>query len=131
MMLKKPEEMTMEEIREKKEIMNGKGDIVMNMEKANKLLEIGGKEWKKKGHRIYLNMPVFERFGLHIERYNTGNISYAELDGEKMSNSAARKVLAQLDGAYYDVERDEIKTSFGREETAKDIVRKIREYIEE
>lgn len=42
--------------------------------------------------RVYLN--GWERFiKLEVWRYKTGNISYAELNGEKISNSRAGKIL--------------------------------------
>lgn len=54
------------------------------------IIAIGGKPWQPKlgPERVYLN-DWHEMAGLHIERYNTGNIKYAELNGEKISNTRA------------------------------------------
>ncbi len=61
-----------------------------------KLIEIGGVEWSKNGkHRIYFN-NLAELFGLKIERYNTGQICSATLDGDKISNKVAHNYLIEL-----------------------------------
>lgn len=58
-----------------------------------------GNEWQKAGkHRIYFN-DLPSRLGLRTWHYNTGNISSAELDGERISNSQAKKLLSRLAGA--------------------------------
>ena len=62
----------------------------MTNEMIERLVAMGCNEWKKHGyHRLYVDI---ESIGLRISRYNTGNISYAEFDGEKISNCAARCV---------------------------------------
>ena len=65
----------------------------------------GGRLWEKNGYRrIYLNnLPAL--YGLKYDTYRTGNISYAELDGEKISNNSARQILFMLNNAkfYYDL----------------------------
>jgi hypothetical protein len=70
-----------------------------------RLLLAGGSEWIKGSmHRIYFN-DLASWFGLQIDTYKTGNISYAELNGERISNSQARKVENRLFTAkfWYDV----------------------------
>ena len=70
------------------------------------LVKIGGSEWEKAGkHRIYFN-NLHEWYGLRLVRYNTGNISDAWLDGERISNSDARHFEGRLADArvYYDLE---------------------------
>jgi len=64
--------------------------------KLEDLLKVGGNEWRKENmHRIYFNdMPGL--YGVKVTRYNTGNVSSATLDGERISNSAARKILNKL-----------------------------------
>lgn len=54
------------------------------------MIAIGGKPWQPKQgpERIYLN-EWHEMAGLEIERYHTGNIKSAYLDGEKISNIKA------------------------------------------
>ena len=63
---------------------------------------IGGRRWQKNGHdRVYLN--GFETVpGLELDHYKSGNISYAELDGEKISNSEAGRLATAVDKVYFD-----------------------------
>lgn len=68
------------------------------------LLERGGKHWAKGPHdRIYINQTTFimpsGNLLLDLERYNTGNISSAALDGEVISNNKARGCA--YDKTYY------------------------------
>lgn len=68
-----------------------------------KLISAGGNLWEKYGRkRIYINDDdVIEKvFGLSVSRYNSGMISSAFLNGEKISNSQARRLLAIQ--PYYD-----------------------------
>lgn len=69
------------------------------------LKSIGGSEWiKEDKHRVYFN-DLAGFFGLSCNRYNTGNISSATLDGEKISNSRASEISGALGGSkvWYDV----------------------------
>lgn len=69
----------------------------------SRLLEAGGKLWEKGGRsRIYINgdSAIESVFGLSLKRYGTGNILSAELNGEKISNSKARKIVCH--NPYYD-----------------------------
>jgi len=73
----------------------------------NKLLQQGGKLWEKieKGiSRVYFN-DLLSRIGLTVNRYGTGNISSASLNGESISNSSARKIESILENGkfYYDL----------------------------
>lgn len=60
--------------------------------------------WTKQGFngkvfdRIYFNATDL---GMEIEYYRTGNISRAEIDGERISNCEARRILASK--AYFDL----------------------------
>ena len=60
--------------------------------------------WTKKCYngkvldRIYFNATDL---GMDIEYYRTGNISMAEIDGERISNCEARRILASK--AYFDL----------------------------
>jgi GNAT superfamily N-acetyltransferase len=56
-----------------------------------KMMEkMGFKHWTKGGHdRMYIN---WYSLGLECEYYKTGNISYAEFNGEKISNSEAYRI---------------------------------------
>ena len=69
---------------------------MLTNEVIEKLVEMGCNEWKKGDyHRIYVNP---EMLGLTVDRYNSGKVSYAEFDEEKISNTEATKILA---GKYY------------------------------
>lgn len=57
-----------------------------------------GQEWQKNEmHRIYFN-DLATWYGLECEYYNSGNICYAALNGQKISNSAARRIGSRLAG---------------------------------
>jgi hypothetical protein len=67
---------------------------------AEQLIAAGGSRWQKTGlgrvyDRVYFN-SLADRYGLKCSYYNSGNVSFATLNGEKISNSAAREVLADL-----------------------------------
>lgn len=67
------------------------------------LTAIGCTVWEKYGRkRIYINSDdqIEKVFGLTVSRYNTGNICSAFLNGEKISNCQARRLLAIQ--PYYD-----------------------------
>lgn len=71
------------------------------MTTESRLIELGGTTWEKGGNkRIYIDSPEFleEFFGLVVEHYKTGSIKRAELNGEKLSNNKAHKLLS---GAIY------------------------------
>lgn len=64
----------------------------MNNEMIKKFEDAGFKRWTKGSlDRLYINP---ENLCLHVEKYKSGNISYAEFNGEKISNSFARDFLA-------------------------------------
>ena len=64
--------------------------------RAQKAVELGGKLWNEK--RVYLNSSEVKKIiGLEVSRYGTGNISGASINGEKCSNSRARKILNELE----------------------------------
>lgn len=74
----------------------------MNEQQIEQLKKMGS-EWEQHGrHRIYFN-DLAAWYGLDVSYYNTGNVSYATLDGERISNSEARRIMARLAGkVYYD-----------------------------
>lgn len=73
---------------------------------AEKLEDLGIDAWERDGmKRYYINDDQLEAvFGLSIDRYNTGNISSASLNGEGISNSRAYKLLGR--GIWYDANSD-------------------------
>lgn len=74
---------------------------------------IGGRRWQKNGHdRVYLN--GFETVpGLELDHYKSGNISYAELDGEKVSNSEAGRLATAVDKVYFDAADGKVHIKWG------------------
>ena len=88
-----------------------------------KLLQAGATRWTKYGKdRIYLNNFLKENSGLEIERYNTGNISSAKLNGEKISNSMAGILLNCMEKAYYDIQKDSFYTGESRQDKVEPII---------
>ncbi|GIH70362.1 hypothetical protein [Sphaerimonospora thailandensis] len=74
---------------------------------------IGGSEWiRGDKHRVYINNWA-EFAGLEVSRYNTGNISYAEWDGEKISNSQANKILSSIDKVWFDTATGKLHCRYG------------------
>ncbi len=81
------------------------------------LMELGN-VWQKNGHhRIYLNdLPSL--YGLKVSYYGTGNVRSATLDGEKISNAAATRLLGPLSGKmWYDV----VTTQFATDGSDRDV----------
>jgi hypothetical protein len=82
--------------------------MTINIETLKKI----GSEWQKdQYHRIYFNdLPSL--FGLKIERYNSGSIMNAWLDGRDISNGAARGIIERLTGSaklWFDVKTGEFQ----------------------
>lgn len=83
------------------------------------LMAMGAKRWQKAGYdRLYLNNAGLKLAGLEISRYNTGNISSAKLNGEKISNSAANRILGSLNKAYINLSTGKLvyTNNFDRDE---------------
>lgn len=77
----------------------------MNTKTLEKLVEMGAKEWQKGSmKRLYLNGAITKLVGLYVARYNSGNISYAELNGEKISNSEGYRIINAADRLYIDLD---------------------------
>jgi len=56
-----------------------------------------GNEWHKGDmHRVYLNNGLGRLYGIETERYGSGNIMSAKLDGQPISNSEAKRLLSRL-----------------------------------
>lgn len=62
------------------------------------LTGFGGSHWQKYGKdRVYFDAAaIASRQGLDWSNYKTGNISSARLNGEKISNSEARRILDEF-----------------------------------
>ena len=77
---------------------------------------IGGSRWQRGDKdRVYLN--DWARFiGLEIDHYKTGNISYATLGGEKISNSEAYRLGGAIYKVYFDVADGKVHIQWGQSE---------------
>lgn len=76
-------------------------DTRITDEQIKALQDIGFRRWTKYGKdRLYANA---EAIGLELDYYKTGNISDAMLDGSRISNCQARKILSAIDGCYIDI----------------------------
>lgn len=63
---------------------------------VEQLVSIGGSEWRKDDlHRVYFNNLPFW-YGVRTERYQSGHISAATLDGHEISNSRAHSLIVYL-----------------------------------
>ena len=80
----------------------------MTEQKINEL-SVKYSRWTKEGwngkkyDRIYFNA---EDLGLEVRKYKTGNVAEAYVNGEKISNSEARRILNSK--AYYDIIEDKL-----------------------
>jgi hypothetical protein len=74
---------------------------------------IGGRRWQKNGmDRVYLN--DFQTVpGLELDHYKSGSISYATLDGEKVSNSEGGRLATAVDKVYFDATDGKVYIKWG------------------
>jgi hypothetical protein len=74
---------------------------------------IGGRRWQKNGmDRIYLN--DFQTVpGLELDHYKSGSISYATLDGEKVSNAEGGRLATAVDKVYFDAADRKVYIKWG------------------
>lgn len=78
---------------------------------------IGGNRWTKNGmDRVYIN-NWHEFAGIEVSRYNTGNICYAEYQGETISNSQAGKLLGSIDKVWFDAATGKLHCRYGYSES--------------
>ena len=90
----------------------------MTEKMIEKLIENGARRWTKYGKdRLYFNATNV--LNLEISYYNTGNVRTATLNGERISNSDARRYLDAK--AYIDLTTDELHVSAKNEEIASTI----------
>ena len=74
---------------------------------AKILTDEGGKLWEKTTERdelrrVYFNSEtIADAIGLDVSYYNTGNVSGATLDGGRISNFEARRILGGLTGKFF------------------------------
>jgi len=100
---------------------------------VDRLLVLGGARCNVGGDHDRVYMDDLERWsGLEVSRYGTGNISHARLDGVRLSNTRARKLLARLDSGklYYDVNAGAWGWRDLSADTARGLVDRIRETVD-
>ncbi len=95
----------------------------MNEAKIARLVEAGGKEWQKgNAHRVYFNADfAYKAIGLELNYYKTGNIFSAQLKGEPISNSQAKRIVAGLPIWYYDVNAEKLMREGNPSQVIKDL----------
>ena len=80
------------------------------------MLAIGGNRWTRGDKdRVYLN-DWSDYLGLATATYKTGNISSATLNGEKISNAEAGRLLCAVYKVYFDVPTSKVVIQWGRSE---------------
>lgn len=74
------------------------------IDRIDELTELGFKRWQKGGlDRLYINPAPL---GLHYGCYNTGNVKWAEFNGERISNCECRRMLGAK--TYIDVKTQRV-----------------------
>lgn len=74
---------------------------------------IGGNRWQKAGKdRVYLN-DFTEYLGVDYDTYNSGSISWAALDGTKVSNAEGGRLLGAVDKVYFDAADSKVHIQWG------------------
>ena len=96
----------------------------MNEKMIAKLEAKGFNRWTKETSRgtidrLYLNATAC---GLEVTYYNTGNVSSAHFDGERISNAEGRRMLSQK--TYIDLKDDSIHSDYWND-TFKDIAQNL------
>ncbi|MFF2100928.1 hypothetical protein [Streptomyces sp. NPDC058202] len=78
---------------------------------------IGGSRWTKAGHdRVYIN-DWAQYLPLEINRYNTGNISWAAWEGDTVANRQAGLLLGSLDKVWFDAADGKLHARYGYTES--------------
>ena len=100
----------------------------LTQEQIEKLINAGASRWTKyERDRLYIK-KLADLIGLSYTKYNTGNISSAELNGETISNSECNRILAALDKAYIDLKTNTVYID-GREDAAEVIIAGLENYL--
>ena len=97
-------------------------------EPIEKLINAGASRWTKyERDRLYIK-KLADLIGLSYTRYNSGNVSSAELNGEAISNSECNRILAALDKAYIDLKTNTVYID-GRDDAAEIIIAGLENYL--
>ena len=92
-------------------------------ELVKKFSTFGGSLWEKHGKkRIYFNYKkILSDYGYKFSRYNTGNISSASLEGDKISNGSMAKILDEISDIKFFIDLSERSLRCGDSELAQEI----------
>ena len=100
----------------------------LTQEQIEKLINAGASRWTKyERDRLYIK-KLADLIGLSYTRYNSGNVSSAELNGEAISNSECNRILAALDKAYIDLKTNTVYID-GRDDAAEIIIAGLENYL--
>lgn len=100
----------------------------LTQEQIEKLINAGANRWTKyERDRLYIK-KLSDLIGLSYTRYNSGNVSSAELNGEAISNSECNRILAALDKAYIDLKTNTVYID-GRDDAAEVIIAGLENYL--
>lgn len=76
---------------------------------------MGATRWTKYGKdRLYLSKCGAQIIGLAVDRYNSGNICSAEINGESISNTEANRYMSTYADAYIDMTTGKVCAVYGR-----------------
>lgn len=68
-----------------------------------------GNHWTKKGDRYYLSDEFkLDVLSLEYDRYKTGNINVAYVNGEKISNYECRRILRETEQVWVNLENGDL-----------------------
>ena len=86
-----------------------------------------GNVWEKYGkRRVYFDREESKKAcGLVVEYYKSGNVSYASLNGEKISNSKGGDWAYSATGVYYDLDTEKW---YARGKYAQEAIEAIKNY---
>lgn len=87
------------------------------------LIAMGAKRWQKAGYdRLYLNNAGLKIAGLEISRYNTGHVSSAKLNGEKVSNTKGSNMASIVERAYIDLTSGKLHCTQAKDDDVQEAV---------
>ena len=96
-----------------------------------RLIDLGASRWTKYGKdRLYLRHFIMDNLDYKIDKYNTGNIRYAEIKGSQISNSMANKLWTCFENSYIDLATGKIYADGQKEEEAIELIEELLEEVE-
>lgn len=84
---------------------------------VDNLVAIGGNRWQRNGmDRVYINNWT-DYLPLETDQYNTGNISWAAWEGEKIANRQVGLLLGSIDKIWFDAATGNLHCRYGYSES--------------